>query len=484
MAKKEDSLLSINTKLFKAINRSSSFSTLYNSLYKDRYKLVFNFEYEEVTLRVKELKSVINKITSIIFKPHIKVTTNEIITRSELSGPLSNESFYETMRDSRLWKNKNGKMTPEHVHSLENIDTLDTYENRFISYLVTLIEQEIKDLLINVTPLVDSIEEIFEQSGISYGKTSILNSLNKVEEKTTKAIYSSWDEFTSKKEINAARKIYKAIKDLEKRIKLIKNTEFYKFTHKYIDKNILPTNILIHDDLYSYCYRFYKSNYLIKTKDDNYKDIYYYNYVLLNLFYYLSKLEVGQTTQTLNAKVSVDSSKRLRFEEVSFKRGLFSFFVKEDPDDLGFYIETHLINNAIKVNTKVDEAHMARYYFYTSYDYKEDNEARILLSSSKEDCNNSIILTSSNMLGDYNSVLTLSLYKKNHETILSNLIKSLTLIFSLNTEVFEVRCPVCGSKKVYTDAYTYRCENCDSSYSLINIEEKPHLFIKSLRRKY
>ena len=81
------------------------------------------------------------------------------------------------MKDSRLWKNKNGKMTPEHVHSLENIDTLDTYENRFISYLVTLIEQEIKDLLINVTPLVDSIEEIFEQSGISYGKTSILNSL-------------------------------------------------------------------------------------------------------------------------------------------------------------------------------------------------------------------------------------------------------------------------------------------------------------------
>ena len=40
MAKKEDSLLSINTKLFKAINRSSSFSTLYNSLYKDRYKLI------------------------------------------------------------------------------------------------------------------------------------------------------------------------------------------------------------------------------------------------------------------------------------------------------------------------------------------------------------------------------------------------------------------------------------------------------------
>ena len=189
MAKKEDSLLSINTKLFKAINRSSSFSTLYNSLYKDRYKLVFNFEYEEVTLRVKELKSVINKITSIIFKPHIKVTTNEIITRSELSGPLSNESFYETMKDSRLWKNKNGKMTPEHVHSLENIDTLDTYENRFISYLVTLIEQEIKDLLINVTPLVDSIEEIFEQSGISYGKTSILNSLNKVEEKYVYLLY-------------------------------------------------------------------------------------------------------------------------------------------------------------------------------------------------------------------------------------------------------------------------------------------------------
>ena len=88
------------------------------------------------------------------------------------------------------------------------------------------------------------------------------------------------------------------------------------------------------------------------------------------------------------------------------------------------------------------------------------------------------------MLGDYNSVLTLSPYKNNHETLLKNLIKSLTLVFELDTKVFEVRCPVCGSKKVYTDAYTYRCENCSSNYSLINLEEKSHLFIKSLRRKY
>ena len=78
-----------------------------------------------------------------------------------------------------------------------------------------------------IESIVDSIEEIFEQSGISYGKTSILNSLNKVDEKTTKAIYSSWDEFTSKKEINAARKIYKAIKDLEKRIKQLQQKQHH-----------------------------------------------------------------------------------------------------------------------------------------------------------------------------------------------------------------------------------------------------------------
>ena len=49
MAKKEDSLLSINTKLFKAINRSSSFSTLYNSLYKDKSSLYVNLPPHIVT---------------------------------------------------------------------------------------------------------------------------------------------------------------------------------------------------------------------------------------------------------------------------------------------------------------------------------------------------------------------------------------------------------------------------------------------------
>lgn len=479
---KEDYLIDINTKLNKAILRSSSFNVLFSSLNKDKFKLVAPFKYDESFKRAKELKEVLNKITSIIFKPHIKVDTSEIIIRSELSGPLSNESFKETMYDSRLWKSKNGKMTPERVHSVENIDTIDTYENRFISFLVTLIEEEVKALLVDIAPLTDSIEEVFETSGISYGKTSILNELNENSTSLTKTTYSSWDEFISENKVKVARDIYKLVKNLEKRIKLIKNTEFFRITHKAIDKNVLPTNILIHDDLYSYCYRFYKSNYLKKTKDDKYKDVYYYNYVLLNLFYYLSKIKVAKTSLTNKATISIDENKRFRFTDLSFKRGFFSFFIKEDPNDLGFYIETRLINKSIRVNTRVDEAHSALYYFYVSYALKEENKARIELSKVKEEASNSILFTSSNTVGDYKNNITLSMYKNNHETIFKNLIKSLTLIFKLDTSVFESRCPVCGSKKVYTNAYTYTCENCKATYSLITLNEESALYLKSMRK--
>ena len=57
-----------------------------------------------------KLKEVLDKITSIVFRPHIKSSTEEIIQRSELSSSLSVQSFNDTIKDTKLWKNKRGEM--------------------------------------------------------------------------------------------------------------------------------------------------------------------------------------------------------------------------------------------------------------------------------------------------------------------------------------------------------------------------------------
>ena len=170
MVKKENFIVTFNKKLAKKVKANMSFLDLTEILKEDKIKFITKFDYEETLTRASELKTVLDKITSIVFKPHIKTDIKEIVLRSELSGKLDTPSFFETVRDSKLWKNKRGTMTPEYVHNYENIDTLLTYENSFISYLVDLLHYEIKELLVDVTPLVDSIEENFEISGISYGK--------------------------------------------------------------------------------------------------------------------------------------------------------------------------------------------------------------------------------------------------------------------------------------------------------------------------
>ncbi len=474
MEKKKEYLIELSEKLKRTIKRSSSFTYVYETLSLHKFKLNVKYNYEETLLRVNELKNVLNKITSIVLKPHIKASTNEVIIRSEFSTNLSNKSFNDTLKDSKLWKNKNGIMTPEYVHSIEFIDSIDTYENRFISLLITLIEDEVEYILSNIFPLVESIEEHFEVNGITYGEHSLFKEFNSLN-------YPYEDVF--KKEKGNPNKVYTLVRRLVKRVKQIKNTEFFKITHKFIDKNIIPTNILIHDELYSYCFRFYKVNYLNVTTNSSINE-YYYNYCLLCFFKYLSSLNIAKTTKSNNATLSIDANNRLRFDELSFKKGMFSYLIKEDKENLGFFMEVRLIEKAIKTNTKVSEDKKATYYFLTSKTYSKENEISIQkeIENKKLEFNNVVLLTQNNIIRNFSSVLSLSIYKPNHDLLFKNLISSLSMLFKTDTEIFEAKCPVCGSVDLLYDGYTYKCSKCGSTYSLIKLNNDDILWVKSFRR--
>ena len=143
---------------------------LYHAL--DSFSYSEPYHFEEEMKRLEELKTVSDKILSIVYNPHIKVETNEIIQRSELAGKLSHDSFSDTMRDPKLWKEKSGKMVPEYVHTVETIDSIDTYENRFISLLIYEINDDIEATLDNLTPMVESLEEHYQNNQFTFGSYS------------------------------------------------------------------------------------------------------------------------------------------------------------------------------------------------------------------------------------------------------------------------------------------------------------------------
>ena len=473
-------LKELTNKLNNYVTKHNSFNDLYNALMDDKFSLFKKYDYEETMNELNIYKDVINKIISIIYKPHIKSIKEETLIRSEVSSSLSTSSFLNTLKDIKLWKNKDNKLTPEYVYNEINIDTIDTYENRFISLLIDYLDINIIEISLSITPLIESIEDIYEISGFNFGRNSIINDL------VNNYDYTINDLFI--KEEGNKNKVYKLTKSLIKKVKHLKGSNFYKVTSKKLNnKNILPTNILLHDPLYNYCYKFYKESYLDLIKLDSYKelDIYYYNYVLVSFINKLVKLNIGKTSINKKEVLYFDDNNRLSFNKLSFKKKLFSFIITMNKDNLSFNIETRLINKAIRSDTKVNNTYKSNSYILTSFYLNNINNEEInnILINNKDKYINEYIFTMNNLIGEYKNVINLSYYKKDNELKINNFINSLMLLFDCDLELIKDRCPICKESNISYDGFNYRCNNCKATYSINNIiNNKEVMWLKSGRR--
>lgn len=195
------------------------------------------------------LNFILSVITSIISKPRIANTGEHVILRTELASSISTETFQMTMRDPRLWMDDGLRMVPEYVYFYQNIDELCIYENIFIVTLIKMIDVEIakyNDFYVSLIQTFDG-QEALSLKG------------------------------------NSASIAFNRIKHLHKKLKYIKNTRFFKEISRRSAplKTVHPTNILLKDRLYSYCYKFYRSLLAYSDKQTLLKDFRTYHYVLL-----------------------------------------------------------------------------------------------------------------------------------------------------------------------------------------------------------
>lgn len=472
--KREEFLIELSKKVLRYNKSSEPFKVLYDRLIDNKLKLNKSYDYVESLARLKELKVVSDKIISIIFKPQIKSVTNEVILRSELAGAISTESFIKTMRDVKLWKDKEGELTPEYVYSLENIDSIDTFENRFISMLVDEIHNELKLILLNLSPLVETLEDLYQGASTSFGKASMINDL-------IKKSY-PYEDILSKFRSTKAR-AYKEAKAIEKKIRNIKESEFYRFTSKKMHpKMVVPTNVLLHNPLYSYCYRYYKENYQTSEIDNTNFDVYYYNYVVLSFFKYFSKIKLTKASVVNASDISLDENKRIRFNPIAFKKGMFIYEFKEDTKDLGFYVDIKLVNSSRSLRTRVNEENISHAYILTSFDLTENSAKSLDFVLKGKDANNVYLFVMNNLVGKFVNSITLSYYKNNHDELLETFFASLTLLFDCDLDLFKAKCPVCGEVNITFDGYNYTCKECGTKYSMNKTLNGEVLRVKNLRR--
>ena len=191
---------------------------------------------------IDKIKEVINRIFNIIKKYNYSLKEEEKIVRINELYRYDSRLLRQTLREPKFFKKINDDLKPEYLYSYDLIDNIDTYENRFIKYLINLIKRNLVIILKTFKPL--NISQILN------GKLSF-------------TYYGNYKNLSYLDNDNDISDIYNDLEDINHKINLIMKTNYYKHINNVIFNEVIVTNLLNDDSNYNYCYRFYliKNNY-------------------------------------------------------------------------------------------------------------------------------------------------------------------------------------------------------------------------------
>lgn len=375
----------------------------------------------------KEVSFIMSVIYSIIAHPHISNKGEEIILRSDKASSISEDDFQKTLKDPILWKQHDFKMVPEYVHYHQYTDEINIYENAFIVLLIDLLDKELTQYLnyyINLLPSITSnCEDIIDNEQLI--------------------------------------KVLKKVNMLSTRFQFIKNTHFYKEIHRHpkISKVIKPTNILLKDRLYNFCFKFYR-------KFIQYEDIFeiqkdfriYYTFLILK-----ELKNQGFKLTTLKTNV------------INLKDNLLNIKLIKDDYDLIVHFDK---NNQIifDCSIKGSDRHFIHRLICNPNEKNED------------EFNNDITRNSI----DVKIITIWNIYNENNESVNKNVLKESELIknyindlfieLTANKEVYSKYCPVCKSKNLDEENSYYQCLDCMTLYTFKKTMNKDTIWLINTRR--
>ncbi len=421
--------------------------------------------YDEVELKnsLDEFIFCLEKILTIVNKPHFQTSTQEVLKLSVAASNITSNQFLKTMRNPSLWKENDEGVYPEKVFTSEKTETINIYENRFIILLISKIENE----------LLYIINEYKDNHQFLMSKMTSKNLTFEANSPFTNFYFLkfpySFDILSNKNDNDLENKILK----IQSMLAIIKQTNFYCLLSKLPPiENIIPTNILVHELSYNYCYRFYVKNFLSKTSNS---DNLYYNFVILTLF-----SELPFPIDDERVKLRFDEYDRLRFEASRVKIGNVVIRLSEDKNNLGFILNTLILD---KDENILDSS---SYYLLITKNYNNENSSLInnFLRNNQDKFNDSFIITLNNTTLNQDHILNIKLYKNSFKLIWENFIKQMTFFIDFNNDTYYLNnCPICGSDLIINDNNEKVCANCHSHYHVISKDHKKLLWVNSFFKK-
>lgn len=192
---------------------------------------------------LKEIDIVTRHIFNIVNKYVFALKEEEIVVRTDEKYNYSPNLLRQSLKETTFFKRVGNKLTLERLYSYNLVDNTDTYENRFIKYLVkklktslTYLGQTFKPLTINKL-LGGNLNLDF------YGNYTRLG--------------------LARQNLNFSQnvaRIHRKINSLDQNLSLIMRTDFYKSIKDENFSSVILTNILTNDKDYNYCYRYNLKN--------------------------------------------------------------------------------------------------------------------------------------------------------------------------------------------------------------------------------
>lgn len=386
-----------------------SLDTLYKGIEKLSLPSLREEALEKEAESLTELSRVLSVIISISSSPRVLSKETKSIKRASQVTEFSSLDLQETTLDPSMWKPKGGKFAPEWMHTNEHEDNLAIYENLFIIYLL--------DLIIKRVSIISVI----------LSKSLLKDASNELE-----------------KEESRLESLLLEIKRLEKRIRRIKESDFYKRLNK-INHNlghVVPTNILLDDPLYNQCYRCYSK--LIrkeKASEDDFEFPYFYLLILKKLKERGFKLEADSNLE--NATLMANNLN-------------ISLNCLQNDGKIAFSASVEGIENiSMKAVLLIGEPVNVELSEITTYSLSplgliehDEKGLDVLLSGRKE------------------------------EDLVNAFLNEIIYLKEGSKELYRRYCPICGKEHLTTEEdESILCHSCSSRYAILEKDGKHLIFI-------
>ena len=281
-------------------------------------------EYEVVNndyVLADDFEVLLESIRAIFREPRLFLQKENIVQHSENASKFDNSNLKATYKDEKLWRYKDGDFAPEYVYSFVYEDDYAIYENKFICFVIDEVYQAVVK---KINELVGSVETVNRKMGGE--KQSLFTTLEYVN-------FIGEEIPTLVTDDNVTVGVIRSLLKTKKWLVSLKNTPLYKACKRSGNFNpigLKPTNILLKDTHYRFCYDYYL-NYFNKDKSLQTEDKMFYGYAVVNLMGVLDRL--GFELEEDNEQISISNLGRLKFSEIKFKKAPFSVVLSQLGED-------------------------------------------------------------------------------------------------------------------------------------------------------